>query len=60
MNTAELVVLLVVLLLIGNAVFFLWRNRRKRKCGCGYNCGGCDKCSAVNVTIDEGNDSEKE
>ena len=43
MNTAELIVILVVILLVGNALFFVWRSRHKGDGGCSFNGGGCNK-----------------
>jgi hypothetical protein len=60
MNTAELIVLIVVVVLIANAIWFLVRTRKKRKCNCGYNCGACEKCSAPDIIVPEDPDKKDE
>ena len=58
MNTAELIVLAIVVILVANAIFFLIKTRNKRRCNCGYNCGGCEKCSVPDVIVPEDPDKK--
>ena len=58
MNTAEIIVLIIVIILVGNAIFFIWRSKKKGKNACGYECNGCNKCSSPNVKIDQEDDKE--
>ena len=53
MNTAELIVLTVVIILVANAILFLIKTRKKRRCNCGYNCGGCKECSVPDIIVHE-------
>lgn len=58
---AEIAIILVIVLLISNAIFYLLRNRRKGKngCGCDRSCSHCTGCAQYVVRPDKGDD-EKE
>lgn len=60
MNTAELIVLAVVAILVANAILFLIKTRKKRRCNCGYNCGGCKECSVPDIIVPEDPDQKDE
>jgi flagellar basal body-associated protein FliL len=60
MNAAEIIVAIIVIILVGNAIYFIWRSKKKGKNACGYECNGCNKCSSPNVKLDTGEDKDEE
>ena len=41
MNIADIIVLLVIIAVIGTAVWIIRRNKKNGKCSCGCDCSQC-------------------
>lgn len=40
-NLSTIIVGLILAVIVGLIIYFMIKNRKKGKCACGHECGGC-------------------